>query len=113
MFLPEETDRYVYRIAAMKEILSNPTKYGLPLEKKDFYKSYTVAEVTIDTDREIHTSCLSQAMGVSYKIFREYNLQIRKYKIPKGTYQINVPVDQKEVFVKGLRNCPGVSLQRQ
>jgi membrane-bound lytic murein transglycosylase D len=112
LFLPEETNRYIYRIAAMKEILSNPAKYGLPLEKKDFYRSYSVTEVVIDTDREIHTSCFSQAMDVSYKVFREYNLQIRKYKIPKGTYYINVPIDRKDVFVRGLRNCLGASLQR-
>lgn len=79
LFLPEETDRYVYRIAAMKEILSNPSRYGLPIEKRDYYRPYAVVEVTIDvTDKEMHTLALSQAMEVSYKVFREYNLHIRK-----------------------------------
>jgi membrane-bound lytic murein transglycosylase D len=112
LFLPEETNRYVFRIAAMKEILNNPAKYGIPFEKKDFYKPYSVTEIPIDADREIHTSCLSQAMDVSYKVFRECNLQIRKYKLSKGTYYINVPIDKKEVFIKSLRNCPGISVQR-
>jgi membrane-bound lytic murein transglycosylase D len=114
LFLPEETDRYVYRIAALKEILGNPSRYGLPIEKRDYYRPYGVAEVTVDvTDKEIHTLTLSQAMEVPYKVFREYNLQIRKYRLPRGTYHICVPFEKKEVFLKGLRNCPSVSVQRQ
>jgi membrane-bound lytic murein transglycosylase D len=113
LFLPEETDRYLYRIAAIKEILGNPGRYGLPFEKKDFYKPYAVAEIPIDTDREIHTACLSQAMDVSYKVFREYNLQIRKYKLAKGAYLINVPAEKRDIFMKGVRGCPGVSISHQ
>ena len=114
LFLPEETDRYVYRIAALKEILGNPSRYGLPIEKRDYYRPYAVAEVTVEvTDKEIHTLTLSQAMEVPYKVFREYNLQIRKYRLPRGTYHIYVPFEKKEAFLKGLRNCPSISVQRQ
>ncbi len=63
MFLPEETERYVYRVAALKEILANPRKYGLPIEKEDYYKPYAVAEVTIDLERETHTAVLAPGNG--------------------------------------------------
>ncbi len=110
LFLPEETDRYLYRIAAIKEILENPQKYGLPLETSDLYRPYTVAEITVDFDRETHTLLLAQAMELPYKAFREYNLHIRKYKLPRGTYHLYVPVEKKEVFLKSIRTCPGVTL---
>ncbi len=103
MFLPEETDRYVFRVAALKEILSNPRKYGLPIEKADYYKPYAVVEVTVDLDRETHTAVLAQAMDLSYRTFRHYNLHIRKYKLPRGVYHLCVPIEKKETFLKRMR----------
>jgi membrane-bound lytic murein transglycosylase D len=111
LFLPEETDRYLYRIAAIKEILGNPRKYGLSIEQKDYYRPYAVAEVTIEIDRETHTSMLAQAMGLPYKAFREYNLHIRKYKLPRGIYHLYVPAEKKDTFLKGIGILPGVTLQ--
>jgi membrane-bound lytic murein transglycosylase D len=113
LFLPEETDRYIYRIAAIKEILGNPQKYGLPLETSEYYRPYSVTEVTVDVDRETHTLILAQAMELPYKAFREYNLHIRKYKLPRGTYHIYVPVEKKETFLKSIKACPGITLQKE
>jgi membrane-bound lytic murein transglycosylase D len=113
LFLPEETSRYIYRIAALKEILANPRKYGLAIERRDYYRPYTVTEVTVEFDREIHTNVLSQAMELPYKTFREYNLHIRKYKLPKGTYHVYVPMDKKDTFLKGIRTSPGIAVQKE
>jgi membrane-bound lytic murein transglycosylase D len=113
LFLPEETDRYLFRIAALKEILGNPRKYGLSIEQKDYYRPYAVTETTIELDRETHTSVLAQAMGLPYKAFREYNLHIRKYKLPRGIYRLYVPVEKKDTFLKGIGRCPGITLQKE
>ncbi len=109
MFLPQETQRYIFRIAALKEILANPRKYGLALDKKDYYRPYSVAEIVLHVDRETHTLLLSQAMDLPYKTFREYNLHIRKYALPRGSYRLYVPVEKKEMFLKRIRTTPNVS----
>jgi hypothetical protein len=111
LYLPEETERYVFRIAAVKEIVGNPRKYGLAIERDDYYRPYEVAEVTVELDRETHTALLAQAMDLPYKAFREYNLHIRKYRIPRGVYHLYVPTEKKDTFLKGIRNCPGATLQ--
>jgi membrane-bound lytic murein transglycosylase D len=111
LFLPEETDRYIFRIAAMKEIVENPQKYGLPIEKSDYYRPYAVTEITLDVEKETHTAVLAQAMDLPYKIFREYNLHIRKYRLPRGTYHLYVPVEKKETFLRGIKICPTVTVQ--
>jgi len=58
----------------------------------------------METDREIHSNILAQAMEVSYRTFRMNNLQIRKYKIPKGIYRITVPAEKKDVFLKRIKS---------
>ena len=110
MFLPEETERYVYRIAALKEILSHPRKYGLPVHKADYYKPYSVAEITIEVERETPTAFLAAAMELPYRTFRQYNLHIRKYKLPEGTYHIYVPVEKKDVFLKRIGGGQGTDI---
>ncbi len=113
LYLPEETDRYIYRIAAIKEIVGNPGKYGLFIEKGDYYRPYAVAEVTIEVEKETHTALLAQAMDLPYKAFREYNLHIRKYRLPRGIYHLYVPVEKREAFFRGIRNCPDVTIQTE
>ncbi len=111
LYLPEETDRYIYRIAATKEIIVNPKKYGLTVEQKDFYRPFTVTEMTLEVKRDLHTAVLAQAMDVSYKTFRELNLHIRKYTLPKGLYYLYVPSEKKETFLRRIRENPNLSVQ--
>ncbi len=104
LYLPEETERYVFRIMAMKEIISNKERYGVRIDDKELYKPITLTEITLEIEKEIHSNTLAKAMEVPYRTFRTYNLQIRKYRIPKGSYRINVPVEKKDLFIKNLQN---------
>jgi len=113
MYLPEETDRYVYRIAATKEIISNPKKYGLAIDPKDAYKPFTVTEFTLDVKRDVHTGVLAQAMDVSYRAFRELNLHLRKYTLPKGVYYLIVPSEKTNIFLRRIKENPNIAIQNR
>jgi hypothetical protein len=113
MFLPQETERYVYRIAAIKEILGNPHKYGLPLQKGDYYRPYAVADVVIDVERETPTAVLAEAMELPYRTFREYNLHIRSYRLPRGVYHLYMPVEKKGVFLGRIKANPAVTVENR
>jgi hypothetical protein len=47
LLLPEETMRYIFRIAALKQILSNPKAAGFFLQDDDVYKPLHVERTTI------------------------------------------------------------------
>ena len=113
LYLPEETERYIFRILSLKEIVLNKERYGLNLSGKDLYKPILIHEVLLETDREIHTSILAKCMDMSYKTFRDYNLHIRKYRLPKGVYSINVPNEKQEIFLKKLKNYPYISINSE
>ena len=110
MYLPEETERYLFRIITLKEIILNRERYGIDISEQELYKPLMLVEVTIETDREIHSNILAQAMEVSYRAFRLNNLHIRKYRIPKGVYRINVPAEKKDLFLKRLRLCSYITV---
>ena len=111
LFLPEETERYILRVLALKEIIVNRERYGLNLSEKDLYKPANIYEVVLETDREIHTSVIAKCMELSYKAFRDYNLHIRRYRLPKGVYSINVPMEKREIFLKRLKNYQYITIQ--
>ena len=48
LLLGQETGRYVFRIMAIKEILSHPEKYGFDIEKKDLYSAVPTFSVEVD-----------------------------------------------------------------
>lgn len=47
LLLPEETMRYIFRIAALKQLLSNPKAAGFFLQDDDVYKPLNVERTTI------------------------------------------------------------------
>lgn len=95
----EETARYVYRILAMKEIISRPKVYGYMLRKKDLYPLVPTKKIVVDTTiNNLADFAISQ--GINYKILKLFNPWLltnsltntnkKKYtiEIPKGSMNI-------------------------
>ena len=95
LLLPDETQRYLPRMIAMKEILSNPTKYGFILENDDLYNLEPTKTVKVDT---IITNIarFSKDMGINYKTLKLHNPWLRENKLnnaSKRMYEIKIPID--------------------
>jgi membrane-bound lytic murein transglycosylase D len=113
LHLPQETERYIFRIAAIKEIIAERERFGIYIEDKDLYKPVILAEVSLELENETHVNMLAKCMEVSYRTFMLYNLHFRKYRLPKGTYTVNVPYDKKEIFLRKLRNYPSIRVIKE
>ena len=91
--LNDETSRYVFRLIAMKEIISNPDKYGYYL---DTYEKYTPLNefdlVTVDKSVDSWAD-FAKKHNVSYRMLKIYNPWLRDTKLTviKNTYQIKIP----------------------
>lgn len=94
LLLPDETQRYIPRMVAMKEILSNPTKYGFILENDDLYNLKPTKTIKVDT---IITDIarFSKDMGINYKTLKLYNPWLRENKLNNASrklYNIKIPL---------------------
>jgi membrane-bound lytic murein transglycosylase D len=110
LYLPEETERYILRIMAIKEIISNREKYGIMLTEKELYKPIMLTEVTIEAGREVPVLTIAKYVDLSYKAFRDLNVHLRKYRLPKGIYNINIPYEKRDIFIKRVKDSPYVAL---
>jgi hypothetical protein len=104
LLLVPETSRYVFRIMAIKEIFSNPQKYGFILKKENLYPQVPLSYVEISTDIP-DWAVFAKEHGISYMQLKEYNVWLRDTKLtmPKGekkTYRIAIPKKEDLYFNK-------------
>jgi len=96
LLLGEETERYVPRMVAIKEILSHPEKYGFVFDQEDLYQPTPVTLVRVDTAIS-DIALFSKNMGINYKLLKRHNPWLRENKLHNRSgkiYQIKLPAKQ-------------------
>ena len=93
LLLNSETSRYVFRIVALKEVLSNPKKYGFEFEEDDLYNLPDIKTVKVDT---VITNIASFAkkFKTNYKELKLHNAWLRENKLnnkSRKLYKIQIP----------------------
>lgn len=93
LLLNEETSRYVFRILALKEIISNPAKYGFVFNQEDLYQPTKTYEVAVDT-AITNIASFAKGFGVTYKDLKLENPWLRETSLnnkSKKLYFIKIP----------------------
>jgi len=97
VFVNDETSRYVFRLMAIKEIMSNPAKYGIYLHREDFYHTVRTREIEVRTSIS-NWADWAIAHGSTYAQLRYFNPWIRRGKVlhnPRGrTFIIQLPYEE-------------------
>ncbi len=93
LLLGEETERYVYRILAIKIIMQNSKNYGFNYDEEDLYPQLPTRKVTLNHSVK-DLAVYAKKNGVNYKILKYFNPWLRKSYLTnksKKTYQITLP----------------------
>lgn len=95
LLLPEETNRYIFRIIALKLILESPKQYGFNILPAQKYKPFNTKKVTV-TSTISDLNAWAKSQGSSYKLVRLVNPWIKGKTIPNASgksYVVEVPVN--------------------
>lgn len=93
LLLTEETSRYVFRILALKEIMTSPAKYDFVIPSSELYENLPTRKVVVDTTIE-DLADFALAQGINYKILKIHNPWMRDRKLVNPTgkkYQVAIP----------------------
>lgn len=93
LLLGEETGRYVFRIAAVKEIMNNTEKYGFKFDNEDLYNLEATKIVKVDT-AITNIALFAQNFGTNYKELKIHNPWLRENKLnnkSRKLYYIKLP----------------------
>lgn len=93
LYLNRETQRYVYRILALKLIMQHPQDYGYTVRRCDTYPELPYEEVTL-SGQNVDLVQFAVDNGTSYKMLRTYNPWITTDKLKNKankTYKVRIP----------------------
>jgi LysM repeat protein len=104
--LPKETERYVFRILAVKVVLSNPNQYGYNLPKGWGYQEFKVDRVSVSLSKPTPIQTLANAAGITYREFKRLNPVFRGEDLPAGTHEIKLPMGTGQAFEGKFKSSP-------
>ena len=96
MMLPEETQRYVFRILALKLITENPEKYGYQISDNGWYRPYETKTVTV-TESIPNLVDFAYEQGTNLKMLKYFNPWLRGTSLTVSagnSYEIKIPVGE-------------------
>ena len=107
MRLPEETQRYVFRILALKLITENPEKYGFQIGDNGWYKPFETKTVTV-TQSIPDMVQFAYEQGTNYKMLKYFNPWLRSNSLTVSagnSYEIKIPTGDYAKTHKAMRSA--------
>ncbi len=105
LYLPLETQRYLFRILSAKLILTQPEQFGFHLRAEDYYPPVKFSSVELTAFEETSLRVVAQAAQTDFKRIKDLNPELRGHYLAAGTYTLAVPestpADFQERFNRG------------
>ncbi len=93
LLLNSETGRYVFRILAVKEIMTNPERYGFVFNSEDLYNPIPVKKIGLDT-AIANLAEFAKEKEINYKILKIHNPWLIENHLNNKSrkyYEISIP----------------------
>ena len=100
LLLNEETERYIFRILAVKQILSAPAEFGFHLTEEDLYKLIPFYEIEVNGSIDDFAD-FAEEYGVTYRELKDLNPWLRETNLKnpnKKSYIIKIPEENAFIF---------------
>ena len=102
LYLPLETQRYLFRIISAKLVLKNPVKFGFYLTDKDLYLPFEFDKISVSFNRRTPIRIIAHAAETDFKRIKDLNPDIRGHYMIPGKHTILVPKGSGKGFNKRL-----------
>jgi hypothetical protein len=102
--LPQETERYIFRILSAKLILGDPQFYGFNLPENEGYPPLEYDQVTLQLSQPLPLRELAKACGSYFKELKEFNPELQGYVLPPGSHTLKIPSGKRALLEKSHRD---------
>jgi len=98
LYLPLETQRFVFRILSVKLILTSPERYGFTLDRDDYYPPLAFESVDVDCFQETPIRIIAEAAKTHFKVIKDLNPEIRGHYLAAGKHEVLIPKGASKGF---------------
>ena len=102
LHLPRETERYIYRIAAIKYLMNNYDKFGYKVKSERFYKPEQTETISVDVQERIYISDFAKHSAMKQKTFMDFNPQLLSSLLPMGQFELKAPAGCTAKYTEAL-----------
>jgi hypothetical protein len=103
--LNPETARYLYRLLAIREIMSDPDGYGFQIKPQERYHPIPTRTLAVDTGIN-NLGQWARGQGINYRILKFHNPWLRQAFLPEKagkTYQLKIPEEGHYALQESLK----------
>jgi len=98
LYLPLETQRYVFRIISAKIILSDPQRFGFHFTDQDLYPPLQFDRIHIECFQDTPIHVVARAANTRFKAIKDLNPEIRGHFLAAGSHALLIPKGSADGF---------------
>lgn len=98
LYLPLETQRFVFRVLSVKLILTRADRYGFKIDAGQQYKPLVFDTVGVDLFQEIPIQLIAKASETYFKTIKDLNPHLRGHYVQAGHLRVNLPTGSAKGF---------------
>ncbi|MEJ2729635.1 MAG: transglycosylase SLT domain-containing protein [Deltaproteobacteria bacterium] len=98
LYLPLETQRFIFRIIAAKMILSDPQRFGFEFTDQDLYPPLDFDRVHVECFQDTPIFIVARAANTYFKAIKDLNPEIRGYFLAAGMHSLLIPKGASDGF---------------
>ncbi|NIS61406.1 MAG: transglycosylase SLT domain-containing protein, partial [Proteobacteria bacterium] len=91
LYLPLETQRFVFRILSVKLIFSDPERFGFQLSEEDYYPPMEFDLIQVDCFQDTPIRIIARAAKTHFKVIKDLNPEIRGHFLSEGSHALLIP----------------------
>ena len=101
--LPEETERYYFKIVATKIILSNAEAFGFSFERHEYFPSPEQRDVEFTiSENQMTLEQIAEVFDLSIVALKHFNPKLRDTHLLRGTYQLKIPAENYVKYMESI-----------
>ena len=98
LYLPLETQRYVFRIISAKLIFMDPERFGYRVQDADLYPPLQFDRTHIECFQDTPIHIIARAANTHFKVIKDLNPEIRGHFLGAGMHSLLIPKGAENGF---------------
>jgi hypothetical protein len=98
LYLPLETQRYIFRIVSAKIILSDPQRFGFQFTDQDLYPPLSFDRIHVECFQDTPIHIVARAADTHFKAIKDLNPEIRGHFLAAGMHSLLIPKGAADGF---------------
>jgi hypothetical protein len=91
LYLPIETQRFIFRILSVKQLMEDPKALGFHIPSQELYPPLRFDTVTVDCLQETPLWVVARAGGAYFKQIKDLNPHFRGHYLQPGRHSVRLP----------------------